>query len=397
MKKISFIILPFLFSAFNFESQAQELSSDSLKLEVTPYASLRGHFAVYDKEVALQENVSRIGAKVAVEKGNVTFLAATELHLNLFQGGASFNVDGNDANEFLDVQAVQNQRAFNNRVGYIGIDLNKYGTFTFGKQWSVYYDVAGYTDQFIIFGGTASATYVGGTDGGASGTGRASQAAIYRNQIGDFYIGAQAQMRGGNNDKFIDGYGFSAQYNFLSDFYIGASFNRVFLSDDLIDQKKIIGLDGQPTYYAGGLKYQGKKLFVSALAAVQKNGDFTQGTLLNPNNEIIHPAVVFNATGFEFFANYNFDTFGIHAGYNYYKPDLDKLRSNVNELPVNSEFEISRAIVGFSYQPLKFVQIYGEQRLAFGKNAMGQKNESVFALGMKIDVSKTFKSTISTK
>lgn len=392
MKKLFFVFLLIL----SHNSQAQEVNSDSLQLSVTPYASLRGHLAVYDKEIALQENVSRIGAKLAVKKGNITFLAATELHLNLFQGGANFNVDGSNTTEFLDIQTVQNQRVFTNRIGYVGIDLNKYGTFTFGKQWSVYYDVAGYTDQFIIFGGTASATYVGGTDGGASGTGRASQAAIYRNQIGGFYLGAQAQMRGSNNNKFIDGYGFSAQYNFLGNFYVGASFNQVFLSDELINQNKIIGLKGQPTYYAGGLKYQGKNLFISGLGVIQKNGDFTQGAYYS-NSELINPTVVFDATGFELYANYQFDTFGVHGGYNFYKPDVNKLYLENNQLPVNSKFEISRAIVGFTYQPVKYVQVYAEQRLAFGKNALGQKNESVFALGLKVDVSKTFQSSIEAK
>lgn len=383
------LFLPYL-------TQAQT-KNDSIELTVNPYASLRGHLAIYDKEMALQENVSRIGAKINIKKGNITFLAATELHLNLFQGGASFNVDGNDANDFLDIETIQNQRAFNNRIGYIGLDFEKYGRFTFGKQWSVYYDVSGYTDQFTIFGGTASATYIGGTDGGASGTGRASQSAIYRNQIGNFYFGAQAQMRGGNNNKFIDGYGFSAQYNFLQNFFVGASLNKVFLNKDLIEQKKLIGLDGEPIYFAGGLKYQGKNLFISALGAIQKNGDFTQGSYLNSNNELVSPTVVFDAKGLEFFANYNFDSFGIHGGYNYYKPNLKNISSENNQTPVSSKFEVSTAIFGFTYQPIKYIMVYGEQRLAFGRNALNEKAQSVFALGMKIDISKTFNTKINTK
>lgn len=398
MKQIYILSLS-LFVLSNSSKAIAQTKNDTLEVTVTPYASLRGHLAVYDKEIALQENVSRIGAKIEVKKGNIKFLAATELHLNLFQGGASFNVDGNDSNDgndFLDIQTVQNQRAFNNRIGYIGLDLNKYGTFTFGKQWSVYYDVAGYTDQFTIFGGTASATYVGGTDGGISGTGRASQVAIYRNQIGDFYLGGQAQMRGGDNGKFIDGYGFSAQYNLLNDFFIGASYNKVFLSDKLLNEKRLIGLDGQPTYFASGLKYQGKKLFISALGTVQKNGDFTQGAYIN-NNELLHPTVVFDAKGFEFYARYQFKTFSLHGGYNLYKPELKDLRTENNLLPLNSKFEVSTAIIGFTYLPVKFVQVYGEQRLAFGKNALGQEAQSVFALGMKIDISKTFNTNINTK
>lgn len=393
MKQFYLLAFSLLFLSNSSKIIAQT-KNDSIEVSITPYANLRGHLAVYDKEIALQENVSRIGAKINIKKGNITFIAASELHLNLFQGGASFNVDGNDANDFLDIQTVQNQRAFINRLGYIGIDLNKYGTLTFGKQWSVYYDISGYTDQFTIFGGTASATYIGGTDGGASGTGRASQAAIYRNQIGNFYVGAQAQMRGGNNNKFIDGYSFSLQYNFLNNFFIGGSFNKVFLSKELINQKKLIGLDGEPTYYAGGLKYQGKKLFISTIGVIQQNGDFTQGAYLNSSNEMVNPTVVFNAKGFEFFANYNFGTFGIHGGYNYYKPEINNIWTENDQRPVSSKFEVSTAIIGFTYQPIHYVTIYSEQRLAFGKSALNTNTPSVFALGMKIDISKTFSSEI---
>lgn len=393
MKKIYLLAISLIFLTNSTKVSAQT-KNDSIEVSITPYASLRGHLAVYDKELQLQENISRVGAQIAVKKGKITFLAASELHLNLFQGGGTFNVDGNNSNEFLDIETLQNQKAFTNRLGYVGFSLEKYGTFTFGKQWSVYYDVTGYTDQFNIFGGTASATYVGGTDGGASGTGRATQAAIYRNQIGGFYFGAQAQMRGGNNNKFIDGYGFSAQYNFLKDFFIGAAFNTIFLSKDLIDGKKIIGLNGNPTYYATGLKYQGKKLFASAVGVIQKNGDFTQGSYLNTNNLLVNPTVVFNAKGIELFANYNFNTFGIHGGYNYYQPELNNIPKENNQQTINTHYKINRAIVGFTYQPMKYILIYGEQRLAFGKNAQNEKVPSVFALGLKVDLSKTYKSII---
>lgn len=380
----------------NHSANAQT-KNDSLEISFKPYASLRGHLAVYDNEIALQENVSRVGAKIGIKKGKTTFLAATELHLSLFQGGPSFNVDGNENTEFLDIQTTRSKQAFTNRIGYIGFDFEKYGTLTFGKQWSVYYDVTSYTDQFTIFGGRASATYVGGSDGGASGTGRASQSVIYRNQFGNFYLGAQAQVRGGNNDKFIDGFGFSAQYKMLGQLFLGASFNRTFLSNNLINQHKIIGLDGQPTYYAAGIKYLGEKLTLSALGVIEKNGDFTQGSYLNNTQELIYPTVVFDAKGFEFFANYKFDDFAIHGGYNLYVPDRKNLETENNQIPISSNFKVNDVIFGLNYQPIKYVQIYAEQRLSFGKNALNTKDRSVFAVGMKIDISKTFTTSVSAK
>jgi len=374
-----------------------QTKNDSLEISIKPYASFRGHLAVYDNEMALQENVSRVGAKIGIKKGNTTFLAATELHLNLFQGGPSFNVDGNENTEFLDIQTTGSKQAFTNRIGYIGFDFEKYGTLTFGKQWSVYYDVTSYTDQFTIFGGRASATYVGGSDGGASGTGRANQSIIYRNQFGNLYLGAQAQVRGGNNNKFIDGYGFSAQYQIEKEFFIGASINQAFLSNALINEHQIIGLNGQPTYYAAGIKYQGEKLFLSALGAIQKNGDFSEGAYFNSNDMVINPTVVFDAKGFEFFANYNFKDFSIHGGYNLYVPDRKNIETENNQIPVSSNFKVNDVILGMNYQPMKFMQVYAEQRLSFGRNALNVKDQSVFAVGMKIDISKTFTTTVNAK
>lgn len=93
------------------------------------------------------------------------------------------NADGNLSGQFLNIQAEQTQQVFGNRLGYLGISLDKYGTLTIGKQWSVYHDIMSYTDRFNVFGARASATFVGGTDGGENGAERADQSIIYRNQI----------------------------------------------------------------------------------------------------------------------------------------------------------------------------------------------------------------------
>jgi len=69
------------------------------------------------------------------------------------------------------------------------------GELTFGKQWSVYYDVAGWTDAFNVYGGTALSVYPAGTDGGAVGSGRADNAVIWRNARGRFSYGLQTQLK----------------------------------------------------------------------------------------------------------------------------------------------------------------------------------------------------------
>lgn len=392
MNKISlFFFLLILTQPFQILAQSE---NDSISIQFNPYASFRGNLAVYDKEMDLQDNATRIGAKARLKKGKISFLAATELRLNLFQGGPSFNIDDSPSGEFLNVQTSTNGQTISNRLGYIGFDFEKYGTITFGKQWSVYYDVTSYTNQFDVFGGTATATYVGGTDGGENGTGRVNQSIIYRNKLGRFYFGAQTQIRGSNNNKFIDGYGFSGQVEITKEVLFGAAFNRSLLSDDLINNAKIIGLKGQPSYYAFGLNYLGEKLTLSAVAAIEKNGDFAKGSFIDNNNDLLQPTIVFDAKGFEIYANYAFNKFSIHAGYNLYIPDSKKIKTENNQSPLSKNFETKDIIFGANYQPFKYVLIYAEQRLSYGRSASNQKQLSVFALGMNLDISKIFNSKV---
>ncbi|WP_207909190.1 porin [Pedobacter sp. ok626] len=342
----------------------------------------------------LQENASRIGTELSIRKGKIGFVAGVEIQVNMFRGSSSFNADGNLSGGFLNIQASQTQQVFGNRLGYLGIDLDKYGTLTIGKQWSVYRDISSYTDRFNVFGSRASATFVGGTDGGENGTGRADQSIIYRNQIGPLHFGGQIQARAGNNNRFIDGFGLSTQLEIMQDFFFGTAYNRAFLSKNTITGGKILGLSGHPTYITLGTKYMGKKIDFSMIYAFQKSGDFAQGFYIDPQSGEVKPTVVFDAKGIEIFGKYKFDKIAILAGYNHYAPIIGHISNVFGQLPVHKNFKRNDFIVGIAYQPLKFVQFYSEQRISTGKNAVGEQEKSVFTLGMKIDVSKKFNKVV---
>lgn len=367
---------------------------DSVEISFKPYAGLRGHTAVFDNQLELQENASRIGAELHIKKGKMAFIAGLEIQVNLFRGSSSFNADGNLSGGFLNIQAAQTQQVFGNRLGYLGISLKKYGTLTIGKQWSVYRDVTSYTDRFNVFGARASATFVGGTDGGENGTGRADQSIIYRNQIGPLFFGVQIQARGGNNNQFIDGFGLSAQLEMIKDFFVGIAFNSAFLSKNTINSGKILGLSGQPAYVTFGTKYTNGKLALGVTGVLQKNGDFTQGFYIDPQAGVQRPTVVFDAVGMEIFGKYKFNKLSVLAGYNLYVPATGTIPLVFGQSVVHRGFKRNDFIIGISYQPVKFVQIYTEQRLSTGKNAIGEKEKSVFTLGMKIDVSKKFNKVV---
>src|SRR5690606_31139842 len=263
-----------------------------------------------------------------------------------------------------------------------------------GKQWSVYRDVTSYTDRFSVFGARASATFIGGTDGGANGTGRADQSVIYRNQIGSLHIGVQIQARGGNNDRFIDGFGASVQVEVQEKLFNGAAYNRAFLSENLLNSGTVLGLSGQPTYFSLGTKYIGKKIDFSIVGILQQNGDFAQGYYFDTESEAMTPSVVFNAKGLEVFGKYKLRKMAFLAGYNLYIPNTKEISTLSGQYPLDSGFQKNDLIAGVIYQPVKFVQIYGEQRVSFGKSAMGNKEQSVFTIGMKIELSKQYEKQI---
>lgn len=385
-----------LFLNPNLQAQTQT-EQDSIQIQFKPYTSLRGQLAVYDKKSEFQNNASRIGATASFKKNNITFLAATELQLNLFQGGGSFNLDASGPGNFLDVSTSSSVPTLSNRLGYLGLDFEKYGRLTFGKQWSVYYDITSYTDQFIVFGARASATYIGGTDGGETGTGRATQSIIYRNTLGIFSFGAQIQARGSNNDKFIDGYGFSGQLKVTNKFSFGAAINRALLSDELIKSNKVLGLKGQPSYYAAGFKYQSDKFIFNAVGVIEKNGDFTKGRYFTPNDMLVEPTIVFDSKGIEVYSKYNFNQFSVHAGYNLYTPNTKIIKDENGQAPLNSHFKVNDVILGLAYQPISFIKFYGEQRLSYGRNASNVKDFDVFTIGMIFNLSKNIERSIAMK
>ncbi|TGN26479.1 porin [Empedobacter tilapiae] len=360
-------------------------SNDTIDISIRPYTSLRGHLAVHDKVMELQENASRAGLEINLKKGRIAFVAGVELQINMFKGNSSFNVDGNLDSDLLTIVSEQKQQVFGNRLGYLGIDLSKYGKITFGKQWSVYRDVTAYTDRFNVFGGRASATFTGGTDGGLLGTGRADQSIIYRNKIKAFQFGAQIQSKGGNDDKIIDGFGFSAQLELNQNISIGAAFNRAFIAQNLIDDNHILGLSGHPTFYSIGSKYTSKQFDFSLLGILQQNGDFTPISYQSEN--MINPSYVFDAKGFEIVLKYKLNKFSVLGGYNLYVPEAKK---SVENIIIDKNFRRSDLITGLEYYPMKYVQLYTEQRISFGKNYAGRKEQNVFTLGMKLDLSKQF-------
>ena len=370
--------IPILVVAQNDEGELE--NTNAVKIQIAPYGSLRGHIAVLNDQAEIQDNASRIGFELSVYKGKIRYFTGVELGINLFRSVQFLNADANTNSGFIRLDESQNLQVFSTRLGYLGADFGRYGIVTLGKQWGVYYDITGYTDNFNVFGGQGSATYVGNSDGGETGTGRANQALTYRNTIGPVTIGGQLQMRSIENGYLFDGFGVSAQVEVLEGLKAGAVYNKAYFDDFLIDN--ILGAGGQPEYLAFGLSYTSEYLDLGGVYAQHVNGDLTRSVV---EEELV--ATIFDASGFELFGKFKRPKYSILAGFNGYFPDVENL-------PLDQDFERQFYMIGAEYKPSRFAYLYAEYRYGTGINSFGVEAPDVFTFGIRVDLQQSWAKTL---
>lgn len=199
-------------------------TQDVLADHVTIYGSLRfrgglnggGEFEINDK-------ASRIGLRGEVPMGGDFFaFARVEMGLNIVKSPGQLVFSGDPG-----FSLGEDQDAVTTRLGILGV-RTPYGSISWGKQWSPYYDIGGQTDRFYIFGGEAQGTF-NLADGDPSGTGRAGSSVQYRVTVGSGAFAAQVQNRSvsDNDQTFADTYGGSVVVESEAGFAAGAAYNKV--------------------------------------------------------------------------------------------------------------------------------------------------------------------------
>ncbi len=382
---LCFLLLP----ASQLIAQSIDESKDSTELQLKLYGSFRGHFAAYNKEVEIQENASRLGFEISAIRKGIRYFAGLEMQVNMFRSATSFNLSASTTGGYLQADRNQDRQVLSSRLGYMGVDLGKWGTVVLGKQRSIYYDITGYTDRFNVFGGGASATYTAGTDGGYTGTGRADQALTFRNSTGRFSYGAQFQFLNSNNNRWLDGLAFNLQVQLIEQLKFGIVVNQSFLNPSLINSGEFIGLKGNPRYYAAGVNYKAGNWEIAGLFSRQQNGDAVNGRIIDPVNGISNPVVVFEAVGGELYFNYHWKKVSVLLGGNYYQPDTEIVTSR-GERPIDAAFKRRYIIAGAAYQPFRLLKFYSEARIANGTAALGSREPSVFTIGIRLDAESVF-------
>lgn len=182
-----------------------------------------------------------------------------------------------------------------NRLAYAGLKYGEYGSFDYGRNYGVVYDVEAWTDMLPVFGGD-SYTW---TDNFMNG--RANGLATYRNQ--DFfglveglnfalqYQGAnegqdatedQEGTKNGHDDVRFqngDGFGISTTYDFSGDLS-GLSLGAAYSSSDRTNKQVGFGKSSEDMGYAGGekaeawtvgAKYDANSVYLAMMYAETRN------------------------------------------------------------------------------------------------------------------------------
>jgi hypothetical protein len=273
------------------------------------YGSLRVRTGVDSSGlVEIDDNVSRIGINGDLPFADERYgaFAGFEVGIRMVSSPnqIQFNADPGGA-------LGQEDDTITSRLGFAGF-RTPVGSFSWGKQNSTYYDLAGWTtDQSFVFGGEASGAYNNGTDGGPSGTGRAGTAAQYRVGFGPMRAGFQAQHRdqpdNPNSRNWGDTLGGSLVYQGESGLSAGIAYQEV--RDGVEDPEPGLPKIGD-TSTIFGLRYQTEKYYLGGVYSVTEQ------------HETDDLGNFFDGNGVELYGNYLVGkSIKVEGGYVYLKPD----------------------------------------------------------------------------
>ena len=348
---------------------AEPKSTGSLEL----YASVRVH-AINNYDVETGSHSAKVGdgnsraglrAEWEFQPGWYLFGRA-ELGFNILD---SFTTRANEGGD----------DGIETRLAYAGVDQESFAI-VLGKNWSAYYQVAGTTDRFAIFGGSASGIYNAGTTGEATGTGRAEevlQARLYMSSdhrlfrnIKPFNLHLQYQR--GQPIPTVDGeeydysYGASAFLETNNEYAIGIAYNIASVPEGRMAIQDA-GIDGDATALAVATRAYGDRWYAGLLVSRLENMETTDQRRY------------FNGTGVEIYSQWEFKKdWWLIGGANLLDPDDDD--------PDAGQYRVRYAVIGGRYSIDSFKRmIYVEYRLDEGRLADGRPAKDELTVGIRWD------------
>ena len=259
------------------------------------------------------------------------------------------------------------------RVAFAGLKFAEAGSFDYGRNYGVIYDVTSWTDVLPEFGGD---TY--GSDNFLQS--RGNGVATYRNQ--DFfglvdglnfalqYQGKNGSVSGENDTgrsllkQNGDGFGGSLTYDLGEGFSVGAAAAS---SKRTADQNgpRVYGRGDHAEVYSGGLKYDANNLYLATMYTETRNMTPISGGFAN------------KAQNFEAVAQYQFD-FGL-------RPSLGYVQSKGKDIEGIGDEDIVKYIdVGATYYFNKNMSAFVDYKInqIDDDNKLGVSSDDIVALGM---------------
>ena len=295
--------------------------------------------------------------------------AGTEWGVKLVQSDTQFNLSASESGDFGVVEN-EDRSVFNARLGFIGVDFGPGGRVAIGKQGSTHYDITSYTtDRFNVFGGQGTSTYVAGTDGGVTGTGRADRVADLPEH--DFQD-PRGRVPGTVPRRRRQRHRRVGQVTVLPGVKVGGTVthtNWPQATKDLVH-----GLTGNADYSAFGTKITWDMLDIGFVYSHQSNGDMVQV----PIGAVSTP-VAFDADGTELYLRAGLGPFGLIGGFTYQNPD-------VKDPLVDPDFNTKYAILGGEWFVSEKAKVYTESKLDLGSvSPSGADGGNVFTIGFRYD------------
>ncbi len=279
------------------------------------------------------------------------------------------------------------------RLAFAGLKFGDYGSFDYGRNYGVLYDVEGWTDMLPEFGGDSY------TNADNFMTGRANGVATYRNT--DFFglvnglnfalqyqgnnEGASNGQEGTNNGRDVrhengDGFGISTTYDFSKGFSAGVAYASSDRTNDQVSAGNALGQyagGDKADAWTAGLKYDANNIYLATMYSETRNMTPFGSTDSDNGGGIANKTQNFEVT-----AQYQFD-FGL-------RPAVSFLMSKGKDLNnVDGDKDLVKyADVGATYYFNKNMSTYVDYKInlldeddSFYANN-GISTDDVVALGM---------------
>ncbi|MGP3593202.1 porin OmpC [Vagococcus sp. WN89Y] len=281
------------------------------------------------------------------------------------------------------------------RLAFAGIRVAEAGSFDYGRNYGVIYDVTSWTDVLPEFGGD---TY--GSDNFMQS--RANGVATYRNT--DFfglvdglnfalqYQGKNGSVSGENADgrsllkQNGDGYGASLTYDLGEGFSLGAAMSSSKRSYDqnVVTNPALYGHGDRAEVYSGGLKYDANNIYLAAEYSQTYNA--TRFGTSNGSNPSDAYGFANKAQNFEVVAQYQFD-FGLRPSIAYLQSKGKDITNNTGTSNYGDQDLLKYIDIGATYYFNKNMSTYVDYKInLLDENdftrAAGISTDDIVALGL---------------